>query len=103
MAAVLSCGRLGRRGDPRRADRRWRRLPPLERRRRLTSHSTDHSTLPLCLESYERTLMALAITDETSPFALLSTRNRLRGAMRLGAASAWPWEGPCQSPRVECC
>jgi hypothetical protein len=46
--------------------------------------------------------MALAITDEASPFALLSTRNRLRRAVRRGAAwtaechrgAAWLWPWP---------
>src|SRR5215218_11276530 len=36
---------------------------------------------------------ALAITLDREPPALRSTRNRLRTAMHLGAASAWPWEG----------
>jgi hypothetical protein len=84
VAAVLPRHRLGRRSDSRRADRRRRRLPPLERRR-LTSHAPITPPFRSASASYERTLMALAITDEASPLALRSTRNRLRTAVRQGA------------------
>jgi hypothetical protein len=46
-----------------------------------------HPTLASTLSSTCRTGPSIAITDEASPFALRSTRNRLRRAVRRGA----PW------------
>jgi hypothetical protein len=50
-------------------------------------HSLIHPTLASTLSSTCRTGPSIAITDEASPLALLSTRNRLRRAVRRGA----PW------------
>jgi hypothetical protein len=50
-------------------------------------HSLIHPTLASTLSSTCRTGPSIAITDEASPFALRSTRNRLRRAVRRGA----PW------------
>jgi hypothetical protein len=72
-------------------DTESRHRPPAAVLRTLESHrptprSRRHS--PPCLyRPY-----GIAITDEASPFALRSTRNRLRRAMRQGAA--WPAERP---------
>src|SRR5215218_9537166 len=46
--------------------------------------------------------LRLGITDEASPLALRSTRNRPRTAVRRGAASCRAALHSCQAPRRQC-